>query len=160
MAKRKDYQLAATNTFAVEEDTHELLLKSMGISTSPGILAKEKLIAIDPTTKALLVKWIDSIPFAERKQITLTDDASIALETVIPSTIGILFLLTDDGNCAGAVFIRGGINAVTELLDAQTNIAQADIDTELCIISDGDGTYTLKNRLGMSRDITLMFLGK
>ena len=62
MARRKDYQLAATRTFAVEEDTYELLLKSMGVATSSGILAKEKLIAIDPTTKALLVKWIDAPP--------------------------------------------------------------------------------------------------
>jgi len=64
MAKRKDYQLAATKTFAVEKDSYELLLKNKGVLSGEVILAKEKLIAIDPTTKALLVKWVGSAPEA------------------------------------------------------------------------------------------------
>lgn len=64
MAQRKDHQLAATKTFAVEKDTFELLLKSMGVSSGEAVLAKEKLITIDPTTKALLVKWVDEVPSA------------------------------------------------------------------------------------------------
>jgi len=70
MAQRKDHQLAATKTFAVERDTYELLLKDMGVSSGRAILAKEKLIAIDPTTRALLVKWIDS-PVTEELDETL-----------------------------------------------------------------------------------------
>jgi len=75
MAQRKDYQLAAANTFAVEEDTYELLLKSMGVATSSGILAKEKLIAIDPTTKALLIKWIGAPPSGSQGDTGAQGDA-------------------------------------------------------------------------------------
>lgn len=65
MAQRKDDQLAATKTFALEKDSYELLLKSIGVSSGEAVLAKEKLIAIDPVTKALLVKWVDSLPTEE-----------------------------------------------------------------------------------------------
>lgn len=60
MAQRKDYQLAKTRTFALEKDTYELLLKYAGLA-SESILAKEKLIAIDSTTKALLVRFVNRI---------------------------------------------------------------------------------------------------
>ena len=60
MAQRKDHRLAETKTFAVEKNSYELLLKDMGALSGEVVLAKEKLIAIDPVTKALLVKWVDS----------------------------------------------------------------------------------------------------
>jgi len=91
----------------------------------------------------------------------LADEASVALEDYIPTSHGILFLIDWSGSvaAAGAVFIRSGANNVVECFDPLTKIDVADTDGQLCVIADGDTTYTLKNRLGHTSTVLLMSFG-
>jgi len=90
---------------------------------------------------------------------TMADDASIALETYITSNSGILFVIASENLAAGSFFIQGGGNAVTIINDSKTNLSITDVDGKVCVIPDGDSTYTLKNRLGGAYQIRFMFFG-
>lgn len=57
MTLRQDHLLAHMDAYAVERNTNILLLKYMGIPSGASKIAKSKLLAIDPSTKALLVKF-------------------------------------------------------------------------------------------------------
>ena len=61
--KRQDQLLAHMDAYAVDKETNALLLQYLGegLSTSSKIV-KSKLLAIDPTTKALLVKFSSQLP--------------------------------------------------------------------------------------------------
>ena len=108
MAKRKDYQLAETKTFAVEKNSYELLLKSMGVSSGEAILAKEKLMAIDPTTKAILVKWIDAIPAMTGTQIVTLLEALIGDNRLKAEAIRII----DIGDHYTSTTVEGALQEV------------------------------------------------
>ncbi len=70
MALRQDHQLAHIDAYAVNKSDNALLLKHAGIATAAKVV-KSKLMGIDPTTKALLVRWIDAAPFPIRGTIIL-----------------------------------------------------------------------------------------
>ncbi len=94
-------------------------------------------------------------------EVTLANNATVALETLIGGSNGTLWITsTSDGTVFGAVAIRGGIAAVVEMLDPLTTISTSDAGVQICVLSDGDGTYTLKNRLGSTNTITLAFFGQ
>lgn len=61
--KRQDQLLAHMDAYAVDRETNALLLQYLGetLSTSSKIV-KSKLLAIDPVTKALLVKFNSQLP--------------------------------------------------------------------------------------------------
>lgn len=59
--KRQDLLLAHMDAYAVDRATNALLLKHIGTSTDAKVV-KSKLLEIDPETKALLVKWVSSVP--------------------------------------------------------------------------------------------------
>jgi len=69
MALRQDHKLAEIHAFAVDKSDNALLLKSKGLAQNTKVV-KSKLIGIDPNTKALLVKWIDSLPGGENGAMT------------------------------------------------------------------------------------------
>lgn len=97
--------------------------------------------------------------------VSLTDDQTVALETLVPTgassnTHGILWVFDSSAaSVVASVYIKGGTNTVSEIFDPLTKCAQTDSDTYLCIYADGDGTYTMKNRLGATTVFILMFMG-
>lgn len=90
-------------------------------------------------------------------QVTLADDASVALETLLDSSAGVIILATSE--VYGIVGLNGNNDTVGEISDPFAVIATADTDTNICFIPDGDGTYTLKNRRGAEYAFTLLFIG-
>ena len=95
-------------------------------------------------------------------KVTLADDASTPVEDLVggDGVIGILEVFGSSGDAPARFFIRGGIQSVILLEDGLSQAAAADTDTKLCVFSDGDGTYTLKNRRGASRDISWRWQGR
>lgn len=61
MTLRQDHLLAHMDAYAVEKSTNILLLKYMGISSGASKIVKSKLLAIDPSTKTLLVKFDEGL---------------------------------------------------------------------------------------------------
>ncbi len=61
MTLRQDHQLRQIDAFAVDKRDNALLLKSEGLAQNAKVV-KSKLLGIDPTTKALLVRWVDALP--------------------------------------------------------------------------------------------------
>ncbi len=61
MTLRQDHQLQSINAFATDKRDNALLLKSEGLAQNTKVV-KSKLLGIDPDTKALLVRWVDSLP--------------------------------------------------------------------------------------------------
>jgi len=90
--------------------------------------------------------------------VSLADDATMALETEF-GTKGYLTIYSSEG--IGCSFgIRGAGNAVDKLTDHAVAVCDtADTDAKLCVISDGDGTYTLKNRRGGTYTFAIQFVG-
>lgn len=92
--------------------------------------------------------------------VTINDEASIALEDYISSMTGILWTVeTTQASAVGSFFLRGGVDSVTKINDPLDVLDVADTDGKLCCLADGDGTYTLKNRLGGDYNFYLTFLG-
>lgn len=120
MAQRKDYQLAKTKTFALERDTYELLLKYAGLASEP-ILAKEKLIAIDPATKAILIRLANRI----------AADA-ISVE--------------DAGNHYTSKTVEGVLQEIGSMEDGENGISGPAVSTDNAVARwDGIGGNTLQN---------------
>jgi len=93
-------------------------------------------------------------------QVTLADDASIALTGLLTGNNGILEIVDrNSAAAAGSVYIRGGVNSVSIIDDALSNFSTADTDGKLCIIAAGGSAYTLKNRLGFNSIFILRFFG-
>lgn len=62
--KRQDQLLAHMDAYAVDRETNALLLQYLGETlSSSSKIVKSKLLAIDPTTKALLVKFRNQLPW-------------------------------------------------------------------------------------------------
>lgn len=84
--KRQDLLLAHMHAYAVDRATNALLLKHIGTAGDVKIV-KEKLLAIDPVTKALLVKWVELAPVPTGQQIVavleaLTGDNKLKAEAI------------------------------------------------------------------------------
>ena len=68
--KRQDQLLAHMDAYAVDRETNAMLLQYLGesLSTSSKIV-KSKLLAIDPTTRALLVKFGNQLPWQVWREV-------------------------------------------------------------------------------------------
>jgi hypothetical protein len=93
--------------------------------------------------------------------VTLADEASVALES---SALGngrntVLIDITSSHGAAGIVYTQGGANTVFEIADPINKILLTDTDGSLCFLADGDGTYTMKNRLGAEHTFYLLIRG-
>lgn len=91
---------------------------------------------------------------------SLADDGSVALETILAGgQMGMLMIIGAGANrkSAGIFSIHGAYNSVT--VTAHENVQTADVDDALCVIADGDGTYTLKNRTGATDNFTIIWIG-
>jgi len=86
MTLRQDYQLAIMDAYALDKADNALLLKHAGLATAAKT-AKSKLMGIDPTTKALLARWIGAVPPMEGAAIVeileaLTGNARLRAEAI------------------------------------------------------------------------------
>lgn len=91
----------------------------------------------------------------------LADDATLALETTFGST-GYVEVVAGNGLAYGqfTVCAAGNANAGTAtLIDTGLLADDADTDTKVCIYTDGDGTFTFKNRLGSSQNFIITYKG-
>jgi hypothetical protein len=144
----------------VEQQLRYLLQVQKGIENSTGGWDGSCLVLQDLTIVGNIKVANTLTGEISFRQITLADDATIALETILPRNQGTLIIaVSSSSDVAGSVYLGGDGDVVTEISDPFAKIVNTDTDTNLCIIADGDNTYTLKNRLGGSRTFTLMFIG-
>jgi len=95
-------------------------------------------------------------------QISLADDASVQLEKLFDLGKSGIIRVTEINfdSVAGEVWIRGGNNGVNIISDPAVILSVTDVDGKLCFLPDGDGTYTMKNRLGAATSFAMSFMGK
>ena len=105
----------------------------------------------------LEVKTAGAIYHKFGESVALADDASLTLETSFGST-GMYEIVCMNALAYGKFLVTGAGNTAT-LLDTGLLADDADTDTKLCVIADGDGTYSLKNRLGSSLNFAIRYVG-
>lgn len=108
-----------------------------------------------PTTKLHVDSGTGLMKFGE---VTLADDASVALETNFGSG-GILTIVENLNYVAGQANIRSSANDVIIVASGAGTFVNTDTDTKVCILADLDGTYSLKNRLGSSVTFIIQYIG-
>lgn len=114
-----------------------------------GIVGKSTLT----TAGALRVIHIESVAMA--------DDAVIALETLCGAT-GSLEVVAGNGLAYGQFMLCAAAGAgagTATLIDTGLLADDADTDTKVCVYTDGDGTFSIKNRLGSSQNFILTYKG-
>lgn len=102
-----------------------------------------------------------SLKFKFNESVALADDATLALETSFGST-GYLEVVAANGLAYGQFMLCAAAGAgagTATLLDTGLLSDDADTDTKVCVFTDGDGTFTLKNRLGSSQNFLLTYKG-
>lgn len=90
--------------------------------------------------------------------VNLLDDGTYAIETHFGAR-GILTIQSNVTTFGCIVQIQGASNAVVEIADPGDSCRTADTDAFIDVIADGDGTYTLKNRLGSAAIFAIQFVG-
>lgn len=99
------------------------------------------------------------VSFSRYNGVFLIDGDSVSLETLGIGNNGWLITHCSDGVTFGLHVVQAGYNSVYEVLDPNARIATSDTAGKLCIIPDGDSTYTLKNRLGGEAFFSLYYMG-
>ena len=105
---------------------------------------------------------VSSNAFTTLTCASIADDATISLESYISGNHGLLDIVVLGGGgtaAAGTVLIQSGFQAVTIVNNPNTWIATTDTDAKICVFSDGDGTYSIKNRLGAEYKFMLFYRG-
>lgn len=94
-------------------------------------------------------------------EVTLANDASLPLSPYcLGGSYGSLRMVSTTGPVFGEVWIQGASNNVVEISDQGAKISNTDSAGQLCILSAGSGAYNIKNRLGSTAAITLIFAGR
>ena len=98
-------------------------------------------------------------------EVTLADDGIVALETILPGNQAILSITSVNQTArraAGTVLILGDDDSAMEMSDPTGLISTAGTtpDNMLGVFSDGDSTYSLKNRLGSEKTFVITYLGE
>tara|TARA_R110000824_G_scaffold71512_1_gene182877 strand:- start:95 stop:544 length:450 start_codon:yes stop_codon:yes gene_type:complete len=98
-------------------------------------------------------------------EATVADDASLALETILPGNQGILSVVSTNQTLrrgAGVVFIQGDDDGIYKIDDPTGFLSisgSTTTDNLFYIYPDGDSTYTLTNRLGSEKTFVFTYLG-
>ena len=99
-------------------------------------------------------------------EITLDDDGTVAAESVLPGSLGWIwiseiFQSVGGFQVFGSVFIKGPGDAVTEISDPVNKIyTSSGTEGSLNIYADGDSTYSIENKLNRASTFALMYLGE
>jgi len=82
----------------------------------------------------------------------VADDGTVDMILWSANGVAVVTVVSDGDTSQGACMwhIQGDANTVKLISDTQTppKCATSDTDGRMCMIADGDGTYTFKNRLG------------
>lgn len=92
---------------------------------------------------------------------SISDDGSVALEAMVDLTSsagGFVSVHTHSG-LSVLFYIRAAANSVGIVSNPFSVGAVTDTDTKICLISDGDGTFTLKMRVGSTVGTMVFFWG-
>lgn len=116
--KRQDQLLAHMNAYAVDKESNALLLKHMGVAGQSKVV-HTKLLEIDPTTKALLVKWVGSIPGISMASTPVIYNVSMTLadteySQALPAGTKKFLLHTRDGSAFRLAFETGRVAGAIE----------------------------------------------
>lgn len=91
----------------------------------------------------------------------LSDGSAHALESIIPGTMdGFLLVSTNTGKSAMFI-LYGGANNIHLVTDTD-NYSAYDISSnpgKICLVSDGDSTFSFISRLGFDIQVYLTFIG-
>ena len=90
--------------------------------------------------------------------IDLVDDGTYAMETDFGSQ-GMVIMASDSVGRSCGWMLGGGGNSVTAHFDGASVCAEADTDGFFAMFADGDGTYTLRNRIGASQGMAIFYIG-
>ena len=97
-------------------------------------------------------------------EVTLADDASVAVETIVPASNGFLWISDCSATPAvlGLMVLQGNNNTVVEQYDPYGKLSTSGTtpDGFLGVNSDGDNTYTMTNKLGSEKTFVLSYLGE
>jgi hypothetical protein len=89
-------------------------------------------------------------------RVSIAAGASVALETLTGGvTNGLLTFHVSELAASAALTIRAGNNSVTENWDIGNRFSVTDTVNQVCILADGDSSYTIKNTFATA--VTLMF---
>jgi hypothetical protein len=94
--------------------------------------------------------------------IEIANGASVNLEhgtNAVGGTHGMLWIMTPDSVGKGCQYYFNGAGGAVTLGTTFGACATTDAGTTIAVYHDGDGTYTLKNRLGSDIEFALMFIG-
>ena len=96
-------------------------------------------------------------------EVSLDDDANVALETILPGQQGYLWIIDVSTNAykvAGSVYLEGDDNTARSVLDTtgRISISASPSEGQLGVQADGDGTYTMYNKI-LDKTFALMWLG-
>jgi hypothetical protein len=99
--------------------------------------------------------------FSYTVQTTIANGATVALETLfgVNLTSGILTIYVTDALTAAVCAVRAGYNSVVELSDPLNGLETTDTGARICVLADGDATYSIKNRSGAAQAIVMHMIG-
>lgn len=124
-----------------------------------------KVLDVATTGLSVVGKQVLTTPAALRVVVAetgaLADDATLALETTFGST-GYLEVVAGNGLAYGQFTLCAAASAgagTAVLIDTGLLADDADTDTKISVFTDGDGTFTLKNRLGSSQNFLVTYKG-
>lgn len=91
---------------------------------------------------------------------TIANGASLPLESNVGafSFLGGIEIIDSSGGYA-LYYLKASSNETQEIIDVLGNYATSDSASHVCVIADGDSTYSIKNNLGSSHTFTLFFRG-
>ena len=102
-----------------------------------------------------------SLRVIHMESVAIADDAVVALESLVGAT-GSLEVVAANGLAYGQFMLCAAAGAgagTATLIDTGLLADDADTDTKVCVYTDGDGTFSIKNRLGSSQNFILTYKG-
>ncbi len=97
--------------------------------------------------------------FIQHASVSLADDGAQAVELLVNGSHGMIIVTTAEAVGKGGIAYMTGGGASVAVATNFGDFVATDTDTKLCIFSDGDGTYTLKNRLGGAQVLNVLYMG-
>tara|TARA_Y100000310_G_scaffold299764_1_gene334875 strand:+ start:1121 stop:1567 length:447 start_codon:yes stop_codon:yes gene_type:complete len=97
-------------------------------------------------------------------ETTLADDAQVSLDDIIPGQTGLCWLNGTNASATRYVSccfaMEGDNDNLTEAFDTPGTLELGSlVANRICVIADGDGTYTMTNKLNEEVTLAVMYLG-
>ena len=97
-------------------------------------------------------------------ETTLADDAQVSLADILPGQTGLCWLNGTNASATRYVSccfaMQGANDNLAEAFDTPGTLELGSLtENRICVIADGDGTYTMTNKLNESVTLAIMYLG-